>query len=62
MNELRGVGKHERIDEELYHDYESSDARKVCVFVRERLRERGDHSQQCPALLLSAPCSSLGQW
>lgn len=29
LNQLRGLADHERIDEQLYHDYESEDARKV---------------------------------
>jgi len=29
LNRLRGLDNHERIDEELYHDYESEEAKKV---------------------------------
>lgn len=29
LNTLRGLGDHARVDEQLYHDYESEDARKV---------------------------------
>lgn len=31
LNRLRGVEHHDRIDEELYHDFESEEARKVCI-------------------------------
>jgi hypothetical protein len=33
LNTLRGLGDHERVDEQLYHDYESEDARKVRIPV-----------------------------
>ena len=29
MNSIRGIDNHERLDEELYHDFETDDARKV---------------------------------
>ncbi|DBB08030.1 TPA: DNA topoisomerase 6 subunit B [Trebouxia sp. C0006] len=28
MNSIRGIDNHERLDEELYHDFETDDARK----------------------------------
>ena len=31
LNALRGLTNHQRIDEELYHDFESEEARKVSV-------------------------------
>ena len=29
MNSIRGIDNHERLDEELYHDFETDEARKV---------------------------------
>ena len=29
LNKIRGLEHHDRLDEALYHDYESEDARKV---------------------------------
>ena len=29
MNSIRGIDNHERLDEELYQDFETDDARKV---------------------------------
>lgn len=29
MNSIRGIDNHERLDEELYQDFETNDARKV---------------------------------
>jgi hypothetical protein len=31
LNTMRGLGDHARVDEQLYHDYESEDARKVGI-------------------------------
>lgn len=35
LNRLRGLDNHERIDEELYADFETEDAKKVCLGVYE---------------------------
>jgi hypothetical protein len=37
LNSLRGLGDHERVDEQLYHDYESEDARKVSLQAADRV-------------------------
>ena len=37
LNNIRGIDNHERLDEELYHDFETDDARKVQQFVLSRL-------------------------
>lgn len=34
LNKLRGVENHARIDAQLYHDFETDDAKQVCVCVR----------------------------
>ena len=32
LNKIRGIDNHERLDEELYHDFEDDDAKKVTFF------------------------------
>ena len=33
MNSIRGIDNHERLDEELYQDFETDEARKVLLFL-----------------------------
>eukprot|EP00775_Hariotina_reticulata_P001229 gene1229-1568_t len=40
LNRLRGLDNHERIDEELYHDYESEEAKKKRLAKEAKDKER----------------------
>jgi hypothetical protein len=33
LDKIRGIERHDRLDEELYHDFESEDKRKVQINV-----------------------------
>ena len=52
MNSIRGIDNHERLDEELYQDFETDEARKVSCWC-------SDSSAPTHSLCQSTPCHAV---
>ncbi len=48
MNSIRGIDNHERLDEELYHDFETDDARKVHYCIVHKPSTNPPHHPNTP--------------
>ena len=63
LNRMRGVTNHGRIDEELYQDYETEDAKQVCAYTavgnaaEQRVPGEAWHAMPCRGLLLASQCT-----